>query len=69
LDPWWNPFAEKQGIGRASYWVEQSVVRFITKTPWRKKSFGYRKQKNFRMHCLMKTISPEIEENLDFILA
>jgi hypothetical protein len=25
-------------------------------------------KKLFRMHCWMKTISPEIEENLDFIL-
>jgi non-specific serine/threonine protein kinase len=38
LDPWWNPFAEKQGIGRASYIGQLNkvnVVRF-SKIPSRK---------------------------------
>ncbi len=34
LDPWWNPFAEKQGIGRAHRMGQLNkvnVIRFITK--------------------------------------
>jgi non-specific serine/threonine protein kinase len=71
LDPWWNPFAEKQGIGRAhriGQLNKVNVVRFITKKHVEEKLFGYKKTKTFSDALLDENhISPEIEENLDFI--
>jgi non-specific serine/threonine protein kinase len=73
LDPWWNPFAEKQGIGRAHRIGQLNKVNVVDSSlkNTEEKSFGYRKTKKLLSDALLDEnhISPEIEENLDFILA
>ncbi len=73
LDPWWNPFAEKQGIGRA-HRIGQvnkvNVIRFITKNTVEEKIIRLQENKKLLSDALLdeQHISPELEENLDFIL-
>jgi non-specific serine/threonine protein kinase len=72
LDPWWNPFAEKQGIGRAHRigQLNKVNVRFITKKHRGGKNHSVTENKtSFGCTADENHISPEIEENLDFILA
>ena len=74
LDPWWNPFAEKQGIGRAhriGQLNKVNVVRFITKNTVEEKIIRLQENKKLLSDALLDEnhISPDIEENLDFILA
>ena len=74
LDPWWNPFAEKQGIGRAhriGQMNKVNVVRFITKNTVEEKIIRLQENKKLLSDALLDEnhISPDIEENLDFILA
>ena len=73
LDPWWNPFAEKQGIGRAhriGQLNKVNVVRFITKNTVEEKIIRLQENKKLLSDALLDEhhISPDIEENLDFIL-
>lgn len=73
LDPWWNPFAEKQGIGRAhriGQLNKVNVVRFITKNTVEEKIIRLQENKKLLSDALLdeQHISPELEENLDFIL-
>jgi SNF2 family DNA or RNA helicase len=73
LDPWWNPFAEKQGIGRAhriGQLNKVNVIRFITKNTVEEKIVRLQESKKLLADSLLDEnyISTEIEENLDFIL-
>jgi non-specific serine/threonine protein kinase len=73
LDPWWNPFSEKQGIGR-SHRIGQlnkvNVVRFITKNTVEEKIIKLQETKKLLVDSLLDEnfLSADIEENLEFIL-
>jgi non-specific serine/threonine protein kinase len=74
LDPWWNPFSEKQGIGRAhriGQMNKVNVIRFITKNTVEEKIIRLQESKKLLADSLLDEnyMSGEIEENLDFILA
>ncbi|HKO75695.1 MAG TPA: C-terminal helicase domain-containing protein, partial [Flavobacterium sp.] len=73
LDPWWNPFSEKQGIGRAhriGQLNKVNVIRFIAKNTVEEKIIRLQESKKLLADSLLDEnyISTEIEENLDFIL-
>jgi non-specific serine/threonine protein kinase len=73
LDPWWNPFSEKQGIGRAhriGQMNKVNVIRFITKNTVEEKIIRLQESKKLLADSLLDEnyISTEIEENLNFIL-
>lgn len=73
LDPWWNPFSEKQGIGRAhriGQLNKVNVIRFITKNTVEEKIIRLQESKKLLADSLLNEsyISAEIEENLDFLL-
>jgi SNF2 family DNA or RNA helicase len=73
LDPWWNPFSEKQGIGRAhriGQLNKVNVIRFITKNTVEEKIVRLQESKKLLADSLLDEnyMSTEIEENLDFIL-
>jgi non-specific serine/threonine protein kinase len=73
LDPWWNPFSEKQGISRAHRIGQKnkvSVIRFITKNTVEEKILILQESKKMLSDSLLDEnyISPEIEENLSYIL-
>ena len=73
LDPWWNPFSEKQGIGRAhriGQLNKVNVIRFITKNTVEEKIIRLQESKKLLADSLLDEnyISADIEENLDFIL-
>lgn len=73
LDPWWNPFSEKQGISRAHRIGQKnkvSVIRFITKDTVEEKILILQESKKMLSDSLLDEnyISPEIEENLSYIL-
>jgi len=73
LDPWWNPFSEKQGIGRAhriGQMNKVNVVRFITKNTVEEKIIRLQETKKILADSLLDEnhISTEIEENLEYIL-
>lgn len=73
LDPWWNPFSEKQGIGRAhriGQMNKVNVIRFITKNTVEEKIIRLQESKKLLADSLLDEnyMSAEIEENLDFIL-
>lgn len=73
LDPWWNPFAEKQGIGRAHRIGQQNkvnVIRFITKNTVEEKIIRLQESKKLLADSLLDEnyMSTEVEENLSFIL-
>lgn len=73
LDPWWNPFSEKQGIGRAHRMGQLNkvnVIRFITKNTVEEKIIRLQESKKLLADSLLDEnyISPEIEENLSYIL-
>ncbi|WP_348822692.1 DEAD/DEAH box helicase [Flavobacterium aestuarii] len=73
LDPWWNPFSEKQGIGRAhriGQMNKVNVVRFIAKNTVEEKIIRLQESKKLLSDSLLDEnfIGDEIEENLDFIL-
>ncbi|MBF4471925.1 DEAD/DEAH box helicase [Flavobacterium sp. HJJ] len=73
LDPWWNPFSEKQGIGRAhriGQMNKVNVVRFIAKNTVEEKIIRLQESKKLLSDSLLDEnfIGDEIEENLSFIL-
>jgi SNF2 family DNA or RNA helicase len=73
LDPWWNPFSEKQGVGRAhriGQLNKVNVVRFITKNTVEEKIITLQESKKLLADSLLDEnyISPEIEKNLEYIL-
>lgn len=73
LDPWWNPFSEKQGIGRAhriGQLNKVNVIRFIAKNTVEEKIIRLQESKKLLADSLLDEnyISADIEANLDFIL-
>jgi non-specific serine/threonine protein kinase len=73
LDPWWNPFSEKQGIGRAhriGQLNKVNVIRFVTKNTVEEKIVQLQESKKLLADSLLDEnyLSVDIEENLDFIL-
>ncbi|MEP6929796.1 MAG: DEAD/DEAH box helicase [Flavobacterium sp.] len=73
LDPWWNPFAEKQGVGRAhriGQLNKVNVIRFISKNTIEEKIIKLQENKKLLSDSLLEEsfISKEIEANLEFIL-
>lgn len=73
LDPWWNPFAEKQGVGRAhriGQLNKVNVIRFISKNTVEEKIIKLQENKKLLSDSLLEEsyISNEIEVNLEYIL-
>ncbi|WP_264522814.1 DEAD/DEAH box helicase [Flavobacterium sp. N502536] len=73
LDPWWNPFAEKQGVGRAhriGQLNKVNVVRFISKNTVEEKIIKLQENKKLLSDSLLEEshISNEIEANLEYLL-
>lgn len=72
LDPWWNPFAELQAIGRAhriGQTQKVNVVRFISKQTIEEKINQLQKSKKHLSESILESqISNEIFNHLDDIL-
>jgi SNF2 family DNA or RNA helicase len=73
LDPWWNPFAEKQGVGRAhriGQLNKVNVIRFISKNTVEEKIIKLQENKKLLSDSLLEEnyINNEIEVNLKYIL-
>lgn len=73
LDPWWNPFSEKQGIGRAHRMGQLNkvnVIRFITKDSVEEKIIRLQQNKKMMSDLLLDEnfIVDELQNNLDFLL-
>ncbi|MFB9078855.1 DEAD/DEAH box helicase [Flavobacterium procerum] len=73
LDPWWNPFAEKQGVARAhriGQLNKVNVIRFISKNTVEEKIIKLQENKKLLSDSLLEEsyINDEIEANLDYIL-
>jgi non-specific serine/threonine protein kinase len=73
LDPWWNPFAEKQGVGRAhriGQLNKVNVIRFISKNTVEEKIIKLQENKKLLSDSLLEEsyINDEIEINLEYIL-
>jgi non-specific serine/threonine protein kinase len=73
LDPWWNPFAEKQGVGRAhriGQLNKVNVVRFISKNTVEEKIIKLQENKKLLSDSLLEEsfVNDEIEVNLEYIL-
>ncbi|TDW46447.1 non-specific serine/threonine protein kinase [Flavobacterium sp. 270] len=74
LDPWWNPFAEKQGVGRAhriGQLNKVNVIRFISKNTIEEKIINLQENKKLLSDSLLEEsyINNEIEANLEYILS
>ncbi len=74
LDPWWNPFAEKQGVGRAhriGQLNKVNVIRFISKNTVEEKIIKLQENKKLLSDSLLEEsyINDEIETNLEYILS
>ncbi|WP_433835443.1 DEAD/DEAH box helicase [Flavobacterium anhuiense] len=74
LDPWWNPFAEKQGVGRAhriGQMNKVNVIRFISKNTVEEKIIKLQENKKLLSDSLLEEsyINDEIEGNLEYILS
>ncbi|SHM47795.1 DEAD/DEAH box helicase [Flavobacterium chilense] len=74
LDPWWNPFAEKQGVGRAhriGQLNKVNVVRFISKNTVEEKIINLQENKKLLSDSLLEEsyINDELEVNLEYILS
>jgi SNF2 family DNA or RNA helicase len=74
LDPWWNPFAEKQGVGRAhriGQLNKVNVIRFISKNTVEEKIIKLQENKKLLSDSLLEEsyINDEIEVNLEYILS
>jgi len=73
LDPWWNPFAEKQGVGRAhriGQMNKVNVIRFISKNTVEEKIIKLQENKKLLSDSLLEEsfINDEIQGNLAYIL-
>ncbi|KAF2511861.1 DEAD/DEAH box helicase [Flavobacterium foetidum] len=73
LDPWWNPFAEKQGVARAhriGQLNKVNVIRFISKNTVEEKIIKLQENKKLLSDSLLEEsyINDEIEANLEYIL-
>ena len=73
LDPWWNPFAEKQGVGRAhriGQLNKVNVIRFISKNTVEEKIIKLQENKKLLSDSLLEEsfVNDEIEVNLEYIL-
>ncbi|OXG00863.1 non-specific serine/threonine protein kinase [Flavobacterium araucananum] len=73
LDPWWNPFAEKQGVARAhriGQLNKVNVIRFISKNTVEEKIIKLQENKKLLSDSLLEEsyINDEIEVNLEYIL-
>ncbi|MCI9843257.1 DEAD/DEAH box helicase [Flavobacterium pectinovorum] len=73
LDPWWNPFAEKQGVGRAhriGQLNKVNVIRFISKNTVEEKIIKLQENKKLLSDSLLEEsyINDELEVNLEYIL-
>ncbi|MVO08716.1 ATP-dependent helicase [Flavobacterium sp. TP390] len=72
LDPWWNPFAELQAIGRAHRIGQKnqvSVVRFIAKDTIEEKiNLLQQNKKEISDSIIENTIPEEIFDNINYIL-
>ena len=73
LDPWWNPFAEKQGVSRAhriGQLNKVNVIRFISKNTVEEKIIKLQENKKLLSDSLLEEsyINDEIEVNLKYIL-
>ena len=73
LDPWWNPFAEKQGVGRAhriGQLNKVNVIRFISKNTVEEKIIKLQENKKLLSDSLLEEsfVNDEIETNLEYIL-
>lgn len=73
LDPWWNPFAEKQGVGRAhriGQLNKVNVIRFISRNTVEEKIIKLQENKKLLSDSLLEEsyINDEIEINLEYIL-
>ncbi|MBC5838911.1 DEAD/DEAH box helicase [Flavobacterium muglaense] len=73
LDPWWNPFAEKQGIGRAhriGQLNKVNVIRFISKNTVEEKIIRLQESKKLLSDSLLdeNSISSEVETHLNYLL-
>ena len=74
LDPWWNPFAEKQGVGRAhriGQLNKVNVIRFISKNTVEEKIIKLQENKKLLSDSLLEEsyINEELENNLEYILS
>ncbi len=73
LDPWWNPFIEKQAIGRTHRMGQLNkvnVVRFITKNTIEEKILKLQESKKDISDSLLDEnyIFSEVSKNLSFVL-
>jgi SNF2 family DNA or RNA helicase len=72
LDPWWNPFAELQAIGRAHRIGQENqvnVVRFIAKDTIEEKINQLQQAKKEISDTIIETSVPkEVFNNIDYIL-
>lgn len=73
LDPWWNPFAEKQGIGRAHRMGQLNkvnVIRFISKNTVEEKIIRLQESKKLLSDSLLdeNNLSVDLEQNLAYLL-
>ncbi len=73
LDPWWNPFAEKQAIGRAHRIGQEqhvNVVRFIAKDTIEEKIIKLQEKKILISDAIidMELMPLEMINNLDYLL-
>lgn len=73
LDPWWNPFAEKQGVGRAhriGQMNKVNVIRFISKNTVEEKIIKLQENKKLLSDSLLEEsyVNDELESNLDYLL-
>ena len=69
LDPWWNPFAEKQAIARAHRLGQTNKVnsvRFISKKTIEEKIILLQEKKQFLSESILEL--EQIPENLDLNL-
>ncbi|WP_136669344.1 DEAD/DEAH box helicase [Flavobacterium sp. H122] len=73
LDPWWNPFAEKQAIARAHRIGQENkvnVIRFITQNTIEEKIIQLQEKKKELSESIIdeSSIPENVMENLDFLL-
>ena len=73
LDPWWNPFAEKQAIARAHRIGQQqkvNAIRFISKNSIEEKIIHLQEKKQLLSDSILdlENIPKDLELNLSYLL-